>query len=176
MEMRKEAARLLIRIPAAKNYFVMFFMVLWICVWSLMGVIGFFSFPEFYPFILVWLFTWALVGLIVISRLVWMLGGVEEIEFTTNQLTVTHSSLGIQRQRVFQTKDIIGLLTSSSYTGLFRNNYAGLPFGFGRRGSIQLHHRGKVVRIGNGLDDFAARELLQAIKETGYLTNLKYQE
>lgn len=174
-----------IKIPAARNWFLILFFSVWLCAWVVGEVMVlaeavaaiFFGgrpmngLPPL-AVLCVWFPLWTVGGLMVMLALAWTLAGREVITLTDEALLLRREIGMLQRSRSF---DLTGL-TNLRYAPLVYNPLS-FSFSFSESwgsqlqmlglagGAVAFDHGGKTCRFGNSLTEAEASRLIATIRQ-----------
>jgi hypothetical protein len=149
-----------IRIPAARSWFTLLFLPVWLVGWAWGWWSAFenlFLRPVAHAdgsiFLMVWMVGWTIGGLAALVTLLWMLAGHEVVRAETGALRIRKEIFGIGFTRTFDITQV----------KLMR--YAPPPpsrWGF-LGGHIAFDYGMKTYRLGQGIDEPEARQIAQAV-------------
>lgn len=168
-----EGRRLCISIPAKHNAFLILFLIIWLCGWfvgekrtidSLIANINSSSLP-----LLLWLANFTLGGVIVILCIFWNINGKEIIIFENDLLTIEKKVIGLGFSKRYKLSEIRDLgITKSSLSVKFRIQSD--MFGGGSKdGPVVFNYGKKTIRFGLHIEKAEAEQILEAIRDNGYL-------
>ncbi|MCP4357431.1 MAG: hypothetical protein GY796_05365 [Chloroflexi bacterium] len=162
-----------INIPSRKHWFQIPFLAIWLLFWAggwLAVTTSILHSPfEAGGFMLVWLAAWTVGGVYTMSSLLWMLVGVERIEISPDIFQVQRQVLGLGSTKTFATLDVYALRVTSTRSS---SNFWG---SYGRRrqlntiwhfdGPITFDYGAKTYRIGEGVDEAEAKQIVKLIQQ-----------
>jgi hypothetical protein len=154
-------------IPARRNFFVMAFMIVWLCGWTVGGVTALSSlFVKFVPFVALWSCGWALGEAFVLASLVWMAAGKESLRVVRGDLELAAEIAGFARRRVYRGADVRDL---SACAPVARN-----PYGRGKMdfpllwapsfGCVKFSYGARTIYAGVGLDEPEGRLIVDWLR------------
>ena len=172
-----------VTIPAARNWFLILFLSLWLCGWLAGEVMipaeavaaafsggGKLTGPPPLVVLCVWFPFWTVGGFMMMLALAWTLAGREVITLTDEALLLRREIGMLQRSRSF---DLTGL-TNLRYAPLVYNAFS---FSFAESwgsqlqmiglagGAVAFDHGGKTCRFGNSLTEAEASRLIATIRQ-----------
>ena len=114
--------------------------------------------------LLIWITIWTIAGLWTMYFLFMLLLGDEIIEINSETLTIGHLISGVGFSSKYKAEDIGELRT------LGQNNWEGLEWTFqprlgGHNGLIAFSCEDRTIRIGDGLDEAEAKQVLESIRQ-----------
>jgi hypothetical protein len=159
-------------IPAAKNWFLLLFLSVWLCGWffgesSAIATLAGHSFSgKVQPvgFLAIWLLFWTAGGVAVVATLLWQFSGREIIALNSTRLTYRIEAFVFGRSRSYPIRDVTDLRASvSPFYRLQRWGRFGLPFGADGAGSVVFDYGGRTIRMAPGLDEAEAKMLVKEL-------------
>ena len=152
-------------IPAARNWFVLLFLPLWLIGWTIGGVaaVGFLFSGEGGAFMAVWLIIWALGWVVAAAVLGWQAAGAELLGVRGGALEVRWRMWRAGGGRRYELGRIRGLSPNAA-PALFGHMQSGyppfLPFTRGNAmGAVRFNYGARTVYAGSGLS-FAEGEMI----------------
>lgn len=146
-----------ITIPAKKNWSVLIFMSLWLCMWTGaeadVGGKAVFGHPS--PFELIWLCAWTIGGMWALYGFLWQLIGREEILATPLELSHRYRVLVWFGKRDYAWKSIVDLRYSAAC--------AEKPYS----GNLVFDYGAETHRFGVQVDEAEGKQILEALKSAG---------
>ena len=154
-------------IPAQRNLFVMAFMMVWLCGWTVGGVTAISSlFVKFTPFIAFWSCGWALGEVFVLTSLVWMAAGQESLRVVRGDLEVAAEVAGFARRRLYRGADVRDLSASGLVAAdPFSRRRMDLPLiRQPSSGGVKFTYGARTIYAGAGLDEPEGRLIVDWLK------------
>jgi hypothetical protein len=151
--------RVIVRIPSHKHWLQMavigFWLVFWLLGWTGTATRAIWNRNDLV--LLVWLAFWVTGGLAAIVSLIWQLAGEMALEADRYALRVRWQVWGVSWTRAYVASDVRNLRVR--------------PLGYGRyalgtTGPIVFDYRGTTIHLGRGLNEDAARQIVQTIQQT----------
>ncbi len=165
----EEGANFVIRIPAKRNWFIVCFLLFWLCGWAA-GEIAVFASLFFHqgkapePFLIIWLLGWTIGGSLALFFVLWQLGGREVITISPVALVLQRELFGraLPRTRDYDLAAVCNVrLSPMAYNPMdFRS---GLAFWGIGSGWIAFDYGAGTFRFGAGVDEAEARTILEEI-------------
>ena len=157
-----------IRIKAARSWFALPFITLWLLIWSIGGIATMSQLAgKFDLFLLVWLCLWAGGCLLAAVTIAWQLGGAEIIRSVGGDLEVGYAMPGRSGRRLFRGSEIGRLRVrggAGEIVGMMHSAYP--PFLSGQRaGSISFDHGARTHRFAIGLDEAEAAMIVDYLRK-----------
>jgi hypothetical protein len=159
-------------IPSAKNAFLIIGLLVSPLV-TIFGIIflgGIIIFGNIGPAVIIlilFLLLWIAIGTFNFVILAWNLAGEETLIIDSSEMRTEKTVIGLHFRKAFHTLDMTAFRVIS-HAGL-RNYYE--SYYFVNVGRIAFDYGMKTYRVGQGLNEVEARQLIKLIKETGYLRN-----
>jgi hypothetical protein len=152
-------------IPARRNPFVMAFMAVWLCGWTVGGIAALSSLlVKFVPFVAIWCCGWALGEAFVLASLVWMAVGKESLRVVRGDLEAAAEIPGFARRRLYRGAEVRDLAASSSPAFPF-NRRTDLPLLWQpASGSVKFTYGARTVYAAVGLDEAEGRQIVDWLK------------
>ncbi len=153
-------------IPAERNFFVMAFLTVWLCGWTVGGftAISTLFTKGFQPFLFFWSCGWLLGELFAATALCWFLTGSETLTLIGSDLQVGYRLLGFTRRRLYRGSEVRNLTTSEKPI-FTRHNQMNLPFLTNSKyGAIKFSYGARTIYLGSGLDETEGRMIVEAIQ------------
>lgn len=156
-----------LRIPAARSWFALPFLIFWILAWSAGGVAAMVALardPNF--FLMFWLCGWALGWLFAASSIAWQLGGAEALSVIGGDLHYRVAMPGYSRLRVYRGADVQDIAPAASPFAAFtmmRGVYPPL-FNLAQFGSVRFRYGGRAVYLAPGLDDAESAAVVEWLR------------
>lgn len=159
-----------ITIPTPKKLFTTIFLSVWLAFWSIIGgafalraIVGIVG-GEVDIFLSLWAIFWALGEIEGMYHLLWQLVGKEEIEVAPDSIVIHHAILGIGQSKVYASKNISYLrVDPTGREEPYAPNSEGISLSRGT-GMIAFDYMGKTIRIGIGVNQSEAKELVAEIQ------------
>lgn len=159
-----------VEIPAKRNWFVILFLSVWLCAWTVGEIMvptqfltGKLPGPAV-AFSLVWLAMWTMGGAVVMATIAWNLLGREIVHATPSGVEVRLDVRGLGRSRSYDPKSISNLrLESAQAYNPFDPRTSMSVWGLGG-GRIAFDYGASTVRFGSRLDDPEVREIIKALE------------
>jgi hypothetical protein len=153
-----------IEIPARRNWFILPFLVFWISMWTVGGIMAITSlFNEFSLFILFWLGGWVLGWIFAAGTISWQLTGREIVRMVGQDLEVGYQLLGFYKRKLYRGTDIHQLTVDASGS-LLRYTRISIPIIRGSNfGTIKFDYGAKTFRFGSGLEEAEGRVIVSKL-------------
>ncbi|SRR5579871_290266 len=160
-----EGSRLRIAIPSKFNLFVVLFLLFWLGGWT-MGEVSVIRdlFSGRAPaaglaFMGFWLCGWTLGGIFAFLTVLWMCFGKEILEVDSSLLSCGKTIFSIGFPKQYRMADIRNLRVNSysGYFGSYSSTYI--------RPSIAFDYGAKTVRLGYGIDEAEAGQIVKRLQE-----------
>jgi hypothetical protein len=161
--------RLVINIPAEKNWPITLFIGFWLCLWAF----GEFSVTRMLAtgktlgrgnfFLVAWLGAWTVGGYLAISLWLWSMVGHEIVSLNPVNLSIRREILGFGRSREYDLPSVKNLRidrTPLNSRGSFWNSDSPPMLS----GAIAFDYGSKTFRFGGGLDEAEASQLIERLK------------
>ena len=166
--------RLAITIPSRKNWFLIIFVGVWLIFWLfgeifvgwvfLQGIMNQ-NFEGPVLFILIWVTFWTVGGAFTFYVFFWQLVGREEIEITSDSITVSQIVFAFRRSKVYASEHIRDLRTSPmGINELHSWNRAWVFYGIGG-GIIAFDYGAGTIRLGSGIDESEGKQIIAEIQQ-----------
>lgn len=153
-----------IRIPAAKNWLALLFLIFWLTIWTLGGgVAAWQAVRTFEPFLFVWLVFWAAGWIFAASTIAWQLTGSETLRVANGDLIYGYRLAGISRERAYRGNLIRALSASAGAPFWMTFRFAYPPFLPQQWGAIKFRYGGRSVQLLQGLDEAEGEALVDAL-------------
>jgi hypothetical protein len=155
-----------LRIPAARNLFVMAFLPIWLAGWTAGGLSAITTLShQFSAFLLFWLCAWALGWVFAARAILWMAFGAETLRVINGDLQVTRGALWFSNTKLFRGRDIAQLARVQT-VDWFNGRYNMATFGFnGTHGAVRFTYGARSYDLAAGMDDAEARQILDWLKQ-----------
>jgi hypothetical protein len=161
---------LIISIPSKKNLLLILFVGFWMVGWfsgetsALNGLInGGFNNPDL--FMIAWLGGWTIGGIFVMSLLLWQIFGKEKIEIANHSIIYSRTVLIPFFPKEYSFEHIKNLRVAHiGYNGMYGRSRNMAFWGFGP-GLIAFDYGSQTVRIGVGIDEAEAKQILAEIQQ-----------
>jgi len=156
-----------ISIPARKHLFALVFMPMWLIGWSvgelsaIRELVSGDGSPMF--FLGTWLTLWTLGGGAALFTWLWMIRGREIIRLRYHALVIRRDLLGLGREKEFDLSHVTNLRVALPTWTPFDWNAAMQPWGQGT-GRIAFDYGADTIRIGSGIDEAEARQIVGELK------------
>jgi len=155
-----------LRIPSSRNWFVVFFLALWLCGWVFgeFNVVRELQHPaENAPvaFMAFWIVGWTVGGFFALATLAWLVAGREHVTIAGDEFAVRREAFGIGWTRRYELRNAKNLRVFDAPVdaGPFGMRD---PYGF-RSGPFVFDYGPRSIRFGVGLDVAEARATLARI-------------
>jgi len=156
---------LIIEIPTKKNWFILIWIPIWLCLWF-MGITGTIAGFGVDAFSTIWMIGWTIGGLSAIFFLIWGLLGKEIILIDYEYLTIERSILGVGLKRRLEIAEIQNIRYEFVDTNLsFERSNGIYTIGMGI-GPIRIDYGLKTYSFGLAVDEAEAKYLIELIKKT----------
>lgn len=162
-----EGGNIKIIIPAKFNLFIVLFLLIWMGLWTIgETTVIHHAFSGQTPargqaFMVFWLCGWTLGGAFACLRILWMCFGREIVEADPSLLSLgkTLFSIGFPKQYRMQDIHNLRVTSTSGYYG-----YYGY-YGTYSRPSIAFDYGAKTVRLGYGIDEAEAAQIVKKLQD-----------
>jgi hypothetical protein len=156
-----------VRIAAAKNWFLLFFLPVWLTGWTYGGIMAILQLARTAHrgiewFLVVWLAGWFWGECLALYVLLWLLFGREIVMIEGGSLSYRRDVFGLGRNRIFPLSDISNLRAAGLYGASARSDRWAFP-GLSP-GVIAFEYKGKTFRFGPELEEPEAHELVEALR------------
>jgi hypothetical protein len=157
-------------IPARRNWFVLFFLVAWLCGWvfGAMSVTGeLFRPSERTPvaFLAFWLTGWTIGGVFVVTAVLWQLAGREIITINSLSLSYRLEAFGIGHSRSFHASEVRHLRATEYQANAFTNQRSWFPQFFGSGvGPVAFDYGARTIRMAPSLEEAEAKMLVGELR------------
>jgi hypothetical protein len=150
-----------IRIQARRRVFPLFFLPLWLALWTIGGVAAIADLIRTHePFLVVWLGFWAVGWLGAAAILAWMFWGAELLAVVGGDLEIGETIAGFTRVRLYRGGDIRGLAAAEAPPFYAQFQFS-LPFVMrARSGAVKFHYGARTVYAAQGLDEAEGRMIV----------------
>lgn len=157
-----------IRISSPKNFFILVFVPMWIIMWTIGGVSAVMQFmasgnKEEALFLLVWLGFWVAAELFALYVFLWAAFGYEMIAVEFGNLKIKRSIFGFGSEKSYQISKIANLRAAGFYMEPMSLEFSMAYWGL-TGGTIAFDYEGKTVRLGIGLEEGDANQLVGELK------------
>ena len=158
-----------IKIPARRNWFILIFYSIWLCMWTVGGLTALTSLisgimtkgiNEGMLFVSFWLCFWFLGWLYVAFTIVWHLFGNEFITIHLGVMTLKKVSLKSFGEKTYSVSDMKNLKITDASQSMFnfgRSNFNAYIFG---QNGLKFDYGQRSIEFGGGLDSAEARGLM----------------
>jgi hypothetical protein len=160
-----DVLRLRVTIPVRRNWFVVFFLPLWLIGWAvgevavLTKVLNDPPTGGEGPFVLVWLVMWNIIGPVFAFYWLWNITGKEIVTLDEEALTVRYALGPVGWTRRFDRHEVADLRVSAPATAEFRS-LAWWPGG----GTIAFDYGARTHRFAAGLDEAEAKQVTAELR------------
>jgi hypothetical protein len=159
----EDVSGLRVTIPAPRNWFLVFFLPLWLVGWVVGEVaVGAKVFTD--PpsggegfFLIVWLVLWSLGGLLFTFFWLWNLAGKEIVALDDEAISIRYAIGGIGWTRRFDRAEVRDLRVSPSGAMDF---WAGFGWWLGGNGTIAFDYGARTYRFARGIDEAEAKQVV----------------
>ncbi len=150
-----------IEIPARRNWFVIPFLMFWLCMWTVGGIMAFTSLlSDFSLFLIFWLCGWAIGWIFAAATISWQLTGKELVRTVGHDLEVGYQMLGFKRMKLYRGADVRKLSVDAA-GNLMRHFQISIPFYHGANfGTLKFDYGAKTFRFGSGVEEAEARAII----------------
>lgn len=150
--------------PPRRNWLILLFLIAWLGGWTVGGMGAFTQVTkpgDHQAFMLFWLMGWAVAEIWVLLVVLWQLAGLEQLSVVQGNLVHRASIAGIGRTREFAGAEVKNLRSSPQLLSAWMDRSSFTPpiFGSGN-GAIAFDYGAKTYRIGSGLDEAEARQVV----------------
>ena len=164
-----EAGVVTVACPPRRNWLILLFLMAWLGGWTIGGISAFAAVTkagEHQAFMMFWLIGWAVGEVWVLAVVLWQLAGLEELSIAQGNLVHRASIAGIGRTREFTGSDVKNLRSSPQLLSAWMDQSSFVPpiFGSGH-GAIAFDYGAKTYRVGGGLDEAEARQVVIALSK-----------
>lgn len=164
-----EAGVLTIACPPRRNWLLLLFLMAWLGAWTVVGTSTFTEVTkpgEHQAFLAFWLVGWALGELCVLAIVLWQLAGLEKLSIVRGNLIQRVSIAGIGRDREFSGTEVRNLRATTPMLTAWMDQRSFVPPTFGSGyGAIAFDYGAKTYRIGAGLDEAEARQVVATLSK-----------
>jgi hypothetical protein len=152
-----------VTIPAPRNWFLVFFLPLWLAGWVVGEVaVGGKLFTD--PpdggeglFLAVWLVLWTLGGLLFTFFWLWNLAGKEIVALDDESLSIRYAIGGSGWTRRFERAEVRDLRVSQASAMDFRSAFG---WWLGGNGTMAFDYGARTYRFGRGIDEAEAKQVV----------------
>ena len=159
----------LIRIPARRQIFVLLFLSVWLCGWTVGGFAALYAlFAHFSYFLVFWLCGWALGWCLAAGTVAWMLGGSETVRVIGTDLELGQHVFGYSRRWLYQGQQIRNLSAAGQAPWPFQSQFQwNVPFfRTSRFGSVKFDYGPRTTYFAPGLDEAEARLIVDRLAKS----------
>ena len=156
-----------ITIPAQRSYFVMAFLLFWLCGWTLGGLSTIHSLMTkgFQPFLFFWLGGWLFGECMVLAVLAWQLTGAEILRLVGTDLEVGYRILGLTRRKLYRGADIRDFVACDARP-LGQSNQLQLPVLMSNKfGTAKFAYGARTVYLAAGLDEAEGQIIVESLRK-----------
>lgn len=163
-----EAGESEVRIAAARNWFVLLFLPVWLVGWTVGGImVGLVQIrggaPDWDGFIYIWLALWLIAAGLALYLWLWNAFGNEVVRIGGSALSLKRDILGLGVRRSFPITGVSNLRAAGLFGSLHSWSYGMAWYGLSP-GVVAFEHEGKTHRFGIQLEEQEAHELVEALK------------
>ncbi|GLS19895.1 hypothetical protein GCM10007874_29120 [Labrys miyagiensis] len=157
-------------VPPQRNAFVMLFLLVWLCGWTIGGATAMHNLLSrpFQPFLAFWLCGWLLGEGFVLVSLGWMSTGAEILRSVGSDLEVSYCMLGFTRSKLYRGTAISDLSASASPVFSLNGRYGqmSLPFlGGNKTGSVKFTYGARAIYLAVGLDEAEGQLIVERLSK-----------
>ena len=158
-----------ITIPAKPKVFIVVFMLIWLCFWTLgefsVGriVLSGESLRQTNSFTVLWLCFWTLAGGYVIIGILWQFAGEEIIQIAEGSIEIRYALFGIGFSKRYALDQAHQLRVSLNPPASFWNSRRGQS-PFGEPGIIAFDYGASTIRVGRSLDEAEANQIVGKLR------------
>jgi hypothetical protein len=162
-----EPSGLRVTIPARRNWFLLFFLPVWLAGWVVGEVaVGgkLFTDPPSGSegfFLLVWLVFWTIGGVLFTFFWLWNLAGREVVTLDEEALTIRYALGSAGWSRRFDRREVRDLRASQSVSMDFRSS---LGWWLGGFGTVAFDYGARTYRFGRGIDEAEAKQVVAELR------------
>ena len=164
---RSEAGVLTIACPPRRNWLLLLFLMAWLGGWTIGGtstLTAAMKPGEHQAFLAFWLVGWTIGEVCVLTIVLWQLAGLEKLSIVHGNLIQRVSIAGIGRTREFRGAEIRNLRATTPMLSAWMDQRSFVPPTFGPGyGAIAFDYWAKTYRIGAGLDEAEARQIVATL-------------
>ena len=155
-----------IRIPAVRSLFVLAFLGVWLCGWTIGGATALATLRQgFNLFLVVWMVGWALGWVVVVATIGWQLAGAEILRAEGGDLEIGWRIGPLGRRRLYRGVEIRELEAVPSLPASRWAEAQGPAFfGASRGGSLRFTYGARTIHAAVGLDAPEARMILEHLR------------
>ena len=166
---RSEAGVVTVACPPRRNWLLLLFLIAWLGGWTIGGISAFTAVTKpsaHQAFMGFWLIGWAVGEICVLAVVLWQLAGLEELSIVHGNLIQRVSIAGLGRNREFSGTEIRNLRVSRPLLSAWIDERSFVPPTFGSGyGAIAFDYGAKTYRIGAGLDEAEARQIVATLSK-----------
>lgn len=157
-------------IPAHRNWFLLFFLSLWLCGWAFGEIMAPATMLRSSPplsailFMVVWLTLWTVVGGFALYAWLWNVAGREILTIDEQKMTTRREVFGRGRSNIFDRIYINNLRVSPVAYNPWDFKGSLYFWGIGD-GTIAFDYGAKTYRFGTRLEEAEANQIIKAIQQ-----------
>jgi hypothetical protein len=158
------------QIPTKKNWFIIFFLSIWMCGWFMgesfaIGQVFSNDTPLFANlFLLVWLVGWTVGGFFAIAMLLWTVAGQEIIKVDNGILELGRQIFSFKKSKKYHINEIRFMrINPSAENDIWSTGYQRNFFGL-KGGVLKLDYGLKTLKFGGGIDEAEGRLIIETLK------------
>jgi hypothetical protein len=162
-----EVSGLRVTIPAPRNWFLVFFLPVWLAGWVVGEVaVGGKLFTD--PpsggegfFLVVWLAFWSIGGVLFTFFWLWNLAGKEIVNLDQEALTIRYGLGIVGWPRHFDRREVRDLRLAQSVSMDFRSSFG---WWLGGNGTVAFDYGARTYRFGRGIDEAEAKQVVAELR------------